>query len=218
MVDAHEAEFGKVDRSIFDGEFVVPPHLRNANFQRQSSIMFLGTMSRSRTFLTLTKDSGKGYHGSVPDLTRLGNNQTTKSLDFPKMRPSIAAIREHQPMHARSVSTSGTQFKGLHPSVMTVKSPQDPKALLHTTSFSIKRPSLVASKSNVSDKSRMSASSSRMSASSSMMNINEVPCEKVRPGWGPVRDSCSYLTEANAFTLPRPKISINPKRNGDSAA
>lgn len=199
MIDAHEAEFGNLaDRTIFDGEFVVPPHLRNANFQRQSSIMFLGTMSRSRTFLTL-KDSGKGYHGSVPDLTRLGSNQTTKSLDIPKVRPSIAAIREHPPIHARSVSTSGTQFKGVHPSVM--KSPQDQKTLLHSTSFSIKRPSLVAPDKN------------KMSASSSMMNINEIP----PPGWGPVRGSCSYLTEANSFTLPRPKISIHPKRNGDSA-
>lgn len=208
MIDAHEAEFGMVaDRTIFDGEFVVPPHLRNANFQRQSSIMFLGTMSRSRTFLTL-KDSGKGYHGSVPDLTRLGSNHTTKSLDIPKVRPSIAVIREHPPMHVRSVSTSGTQFKGVHPTLL--KSPPDPKILLHSTSFSIKRPSLVASKSNASDK-------SRLSASSSVMNINEIPLEKEAPGWGPVRGSCSYLTEANAFTLPRPKISIHPKRNGDSA-
>lgn len=213
MIDAHEAVFGKVaDRSIFDGEFVVPQHLRKANFQRQSSIMFLGTMSRSRTFLTLTKDSGK--YGSVPDLTRLGNNQTTKSLDMPKVRPSIAAIREHGPMHTRSVSTSGTQFKGIHPTVLTVKNSEDPKNLLHSTSFSIKRPTLVASKSTVSEKSRLS----RLSASSSMMNINEIPSDKAGPGWGPVRGSSSYLTEANAFTLPRPKISINPKRNGDSAA
>lgn len=214
MIDAHEAEFGEVDdRTIFEGEFVVPPHLRNANFQRQSSIMFLGTMSRSRTFLTL-KD--KGYHGSVPDLTRLGSNQTTKSLDFPKSRPSIAAIREHQTMHVRAASTCGAQLKGVHqtkPVLTTAKIPQDPKALLHSsTSFSIKRPSLVASKSNVSNK-------SRMSASSSVMNINEIAREKeVGPGWGPVRSSCSYLKEANAFTLPRPKISINSKRNGDSAA
>lgn len=215
MIDDHEAVYGKVaDRSIFDGDFVVPQHLRNANFQRQSLIMFLGTMPRSRTFLALTKDSGKGYHGSVPDLTRLGNSQTTKSLDTPKKRPSIAAIREQPPTHVRSISTSGTQFKGVHPTVLVVKSP--PQDLLHSTSFSIKRPSLVASKSNVSDKSRLS----RMSASSSMMNINEIPSDKDKttPGWGPVRGSCSVLTEANSFTLPRPKISINPKRNGDSAA
>lgn len=215
MIDDHEAMFGKVaDRTVFDGEFVVPQHLRKANFQRQSSIMFLGTMSRSRTFLTLSKE--KGYHGSVPDLTKLGGgNQTTKSLDItPKTRPSIAAIRENQPMHSRSVSTSGTQFKGAHPTVLEVKKKipdSDTKTLLHSTSFSIKRPSLVSSKSTVSENSRLS----RMSATS-MLNINEIQ-DKSNPGWGQVRGSCSYLTEVNAFTLPRPKISINPKRNGDSA-
>lgn len=71
MIDAHEDTFGPVpDRSIFDGEIVVPPHLRNmsATLGNRSSRL-LGSLNRSRTFLTLpTRNSP--MHGSTPDLSR----------------------------------------------------------------------------------------------------------------------------------------------------
>lgn len=85
MIDAFEQKHGPVeDRSIFDGEIVVPPHLRNVSLtnlraNRLHGSIF-GSLSRSRTFLNLTTPNARHtIHGSVPDLsynqfTYNGNN------------------------------------------------------------------------------------------------------------------------------------------------
>lgn len=81
MVDNYETKYGKVDdRSIFDGEIVVPPHLKNnplLNSSRHSARLhggLLGSLTRSRTFLNLSttnlSSSRDSIHGSVPDLSR----------------------------------------------------------------------------------------------------------------------------------------------------
>lgn len=76
MVDAYEQIHGPVDdRSIFDGEITVPPHLRNMLLinlrpnRLHSSL--LGSLSRSRTFLTLPTNSRHTFHGSVPNLSHI---------------------------------------------------------------------------------------------------------------------------------------------------
>lgn len=80
MIDAFEQKHGPVeDRSIFDGEIVVPPHLRNVSLtnlraNRLHGSIF-GSLSRSRTFLNLTTPNARHtIHGSVPDLS---HNQFT---------------------------------------------------------------------------------------------------------------------------------------------
>lgn len=81
MVDKYELKHGKVeDRSIFDGEIVVPVHLKNnplLNSSRYSTRLhggLLGSLTRSRTFLNLSTSnlstSRDSIHGSVPDLSR----------------------------------------------------------------------------------------------------------------------------------------------------
>lgn len=75
MVDDYERKHGQVeDRSIFDGEIVVPPHLRNMTHTLGSRPRLhgglLGNLSRSRTFLTLSSPSHENLHSSVPDLSR----------------------------------------------------------------------------------------------------------------------------------------------------
>lgn len=74
MVDAYERKHGIVeDRSIFDGEIVVPPHLRNMTLSSRPMRLhggLLGSLSRSRTFLTLPTNSRESLHSSVPDLSR----------------------------------------------------------------------------------------------------------------------------------------------------
>lgn len=72
MIDEYERKHGPVeDRAIFDGEIVVPPHLRNMSLisNRFNGSLF-GSLSRSRTFLNLTNNSRHTFHGSVPDLSR----------------------------------------------------------------------------------------------------------------------------------------------------
>lgn len=76
MVDDFERKHGQVeDRSIFDGEIVVPPHLRNMTHTLGSRPLrlhggLLGNLSRSRTFLSLSSNSRENLHSSVPDLSR----------------------------------------------------------------------------------------------------------------------------------------------------
>lgn len=78
MIDAFEQKHGPVaDRSIFDGEIVVPPHLRNLSLtsiraNRLHGSLF-GNATRSRTFLNLSQNERHTIHGSVPDLTRNSN-------------------------------------------------------------------------------------------------------------------------------------------------
>lgn len=74
MVDEYERKHGEVeDRSIFDGEIVVPPHLRNMTLGSRPLRLhggLLGNLSRSRTFLSLSSNSRENLHSSVPDLSR----------------------------------------------------------------------------------------------------------------------------------------------------
>lgn len=74
QVDDYEFKFGPCDRSEFDGEFFVPAEVRNrVNSMSKGSLRIHGgllTMSRSRTFLTLTTNSRSSIHSSTPDLSR----------------------------------------------------------------------------------------------------------------------------------------------------
>lgn len=74
MVDDYEKKYGPCDRSEFEGEFVVPPELRNRTNSLNMRALklhggFLG-LSKSRTFLTLPVRHKHNIHASVPDLSR----------------------------------------------------------------------------------------------------------------------------------------------------
>lgn len=75
MIDVYEQKHGPVeDRSEFDGEITVPPHLRNLSLtslraNRLHGSLF-GSLSRSRTFLNISQNARNTFHGSVPDLSR----------------------------------------------------------------------------------------------------------------------------------------------------
>lgn len=74
MIDDYERKYGPCDRTEFEGEFVVPPELRNkTNTLNMRALKlhggFLG-LSKSRTFLTLPVRHKQNIHASVPDLSR----------------------------------------------------------------------------------------------------------------------------------------------------
>lgn len=80
MIDAYEQKHGPVeDRSIFSGDIVVPPHLRNISLANARSNRLhgslLGSLSRSRTFLSLSSTPRQSFCGSVPDLSRNSLNE-----------------------------------------------------------------------------------------------------------------------------------------------
>uniref|UniRef100_A0A182PTK0 Protein kinase domain-containing protein n=1 Tax=Anopheles epiroticus TaxID=199890 RepID=A0A182PTK0_9DIPT len=87
MVDEYEDRWGPVDRREFEGDFTVPPELRNRTNSLNTLSLRLLNITRSRTFLTLPTMAnggvaGGGYggsgtgtnrnsiHSSVPDLSR----------------------------------------------------------------------------------------------------------------------------------------------------
>lgn len=75
MVDSYEEKHGPVDdRSEFDGDIVVPPHLRNISISSLRSSRahggLFGSLSRSRTFVNFSGNARHTFHGSVPDLAR----------------------------------------------------------------------------------------------------------------------------------------------------
>lgn len=75
MVDAYEMKHGNVeDRSEFDGEYVVPQHMRNSFALPRMHGGLLGSLSRSRTFLSIPNNHRNGIHSSVPDLSTSRNS------------------------------------------------------------------------------------------------------------------------------------------------
>lgn len=72
QVDDYERKYGRTNRRDFDGEFYVPPEVRNRVNNAKGSLRIHGgllTMTRSRTFLTLTSNRSS-IHSSTPDLSR----------------------------------------------------------------------------------------------------------------------------------------------------
>lgn len=116
MIDAYEQKHGPVDdRSIFDGEIIVPPHLRNLSLtslraHRLHGSLF-GSLSRSRTFLNIPQNARHTLHGSVPDLSRnhhftfSSSNSTNNSVDGDDDQ-SVANNDESEKNPRRMSSTS----------------------------------------------------------------------------------------------------------------
>lgn len=118
MVDEYELKYGPVDdRSIFDGEIIVPPHLKNQTINRSTRIHggLLGSLNRSRTFLNLPTNLNSReslIHGSVPDLSRsVPNTPNTNHKTQPdfSIQESVIVDGEESP---KVVSNLKLSFNG----------------------------------------------------------------------------------------------------------
>jgi hypothetical protein len=73
QLDDYECRYGLVDRTEFEGEFFVSQEIRNRVNASKGSLRIHGgllTISRSRTFLSLSNGSRSSIHSSTPDLSR----------------------------------------------------------------------------------------------------------------------------------------------------
>lgn len=73
QVDAYEEQWGPTDRRDFDGDFIVTAEIRNRINSAKGSLRIHGgllTISRSRTFLSLSNNNRSSIHSSTPDLSR----------------------------------------------------------------------------------------------------------------------------------------------------
>lgn len=113
MVDVYEIKNGPVDdRSIFDGEIIVPPHLKNTTIYTRSTRIhggLLGSLNRSRTFLNLPTNLNSReslIHGSVPDLSRsVPNTPNTNHKSHPDF--TIENIGEEKVVSNLKLSFNG---------------------------------------------------------------------------------------------------------------
>lgn len=124
MIDEHEKVYGPVpDRKMFEGEIVVPEHLRNTNLissYRSSRLAggFLGSLTRSRTFLTLsTPLSQNNFRGSAPDLSRSVPNtpHSRHKISMLGASSSVHSVIEESPKHKSPSSALGNNGRSLYP-------------------------------------------------------------------------------------------------------
>ncbi|ETN62420.1 polo kinase kinase [Anopheles darlingi] len=114
MVDEYEAAWGPVDRREFDGDFIVPPELRNRTNSLNTLSLRLLNITRSRTFLTLPVQNGgrSTIHGSVPDLSRSVPNTPNSGhkLSLASSYDSVLEENESEnyPPGTRSAGNGGT--------------------------------------------------------------------------------------------------------------
>jgi hypothetical protein len=130
LIDELEAKHGPVDRSEFDGEFVVPPEIRNRANSLNSRRLHGGLLniSRSRTFLTLPINNSRStIHGSVPDLSRSVPNtpNTNHKLSLASSYDSV--LEEVEPLEN---GTSPTKGSGGEKSVPKIKNPPPPPSAI----------------------------------------------------------------------------------------
>jgi hypothetical protein len=126
LIDELEEKHGPVDRSEFDGEFVVPPEIRNRANSLNSRRLHGGLLniSRSRTFLTLPINNSRStIHGSVPDLSRSVPNtpNTNHKLSLASSYDSV--LEEVEPGENGTSPTKGTGAEKVKPKVKNLPPP-----------------------------------------------------------------------------------------------
>lgn len=115
MIDAYEQKHGPVDdRSIFSGDIVVPPHLRNISLvnSRPNRLHggLLGSLSRSRTFLSLSSNPRQSFCGSVPDLSRTNGSSSSSSSS-----PYFSNIKSMHNVQPKIGGSPGGRSGSSHP-------------------------------------------------------------------------------------------------------
>ena len=136
MVDEYERKYGPVDRSEFDGEFVVPPELRNrSNTLNSRSLRLHGgllSISRSRTFLSLpvhNNSRNNSIHSSVPDLSRSMPNTPNSSHKLALATSYDSVLEENEdengengkPIVKYAFTTDGVNYRRKSEDILSTK-------------------------------------------------------------------------------------------------
>ncbi|XP_055692600.1 STE20-like serine/threonine-protein kinase isoform X1 [Lutzomyia longipalpis] len=114
MIDEYEKKHNVVtDRAEFDGDIVVPAHLRNNTLLNSRPMRLhggiLGSLTRSRTLLSLSHSSRDSMHGSVPDLSRSVPNTPHISHQKLSLANSVDSVLEESSTDGVVAATSGSQ-------------------------------------------------------------------------------------------------------------
>uniref|UniRef100_W4VR62 Putative catalytic domain of ste20-like kinase-like protein serine/threonine kinase n=1 Tax=Corethrella appendiculata TaxID=1370023 RepID=W4VR62_9DIPT len=129
MVDEYEKKYGPVDRREFDGEFIVPPEIRNrSNSLNTRSLRLHGgllNISRSRTFLTLPinqfNNRNNSMHGSVPDLSRSMPNTPNSGHKLTLASSYDSVLEENENENTDTSPTKSSQSNSSSATQSTIK-------------------------------------------------------------------------------------------------
>jgi hypothetical protein len=246
QVEAYENVYGLTDRREFDGEFFVPQEIRNRVNANKGSLRIHGgllTISRSRTFLSLSNGSRSSIHSSTPDLSRSVPNTpgSNHKLSLTSSYDSVLEENEGDEViivkkgKGKDKKTKGKHVQHIFSSNInsdTRRKSEDRLLESSCGSFS----SLIAVQKqqqqssdqafrliprvkqsvDVTETSKFSSSTSK-----SMAALNSEAI--VRTQWGRVRGSNSFATDLNisslsTYTIPRVSLSLHNKLNDSTTA
>lgn len=234
QVDEYESKYGCVDRSEFDGEFFVPPELRNrANSINSRSLRIHGgllTISRSRTFLSLSTNNRASIHNSTPDLSRSVPN-TPNSNHKLTLTSSYDSVLEEENEDVGGGCSRGINGKNhkkmIHTPVQHIfesgnnvplrRKSEDLLAENRSVSSKLaQKQQMIPRIKNIPNPKPVFDESNREStSSSSSVSLNSQTSVKNQVGWGNFRGSNSFQADLNinsfsTYTIPR--VTLNHQK------
>lgn len=237
QLDDYEQRYGPTDRTDFDGEFFVPVEIRNRiiNSSKGSLRIHGGllTISRSRTFLSLSSNNRSSIHNSTPDLSRSVPNTpgSNHKLSLTSSYDSVLEENEEDGMMVfKKASANDSKAKGKHVKQIFSNSSKDvtkrrkSEDLLESSQISSEVPSLIAVQKQQQHVRITSDHAYRLIprvkqpvneitenfniASQTSKSRNETGSDSSIPKWGNIRGSNSFATDMNisslsTYTIPR---------------
>ena len=124
QIDKHEQKWGPVDRSEFSSEFIVTAEARNrVSMQSSRSLRIhngLLSISRSRTFLSLSTNRNSNVHSSTPDLSRSVPNTPHQSHKLSLTSSCDSVLEENEDGATEGVVVIKGKNKKYHNSVQHI--------------------------------------------------------------------------------------------------
>lgn len=123
-IDRYENKWGPVDRSEFDGDFIVTAEARNRiSMQGSRSLRItngLLTISRSRTILSLSSNRKSNIHSSTPDLSRSVPNTPHQGHKLSLTSSCDSVLEENEEASGEGVVVIKGKNKKYHNSVQHI--------------------------------------------------------------------------------------------------
>lgn len=232
QLDDYELSYGPIDRTEFEGEFYVPVEIRNRINSSKGSLRIHGgllTISRSRTFLSLSSGNRSSIHNSTPDLSRSvpntpGSNHKlslTSSYDSvleENEEDGVVIVRKGMGKNHKSKSKHVQQIFGSS----NMQNRRKSEDLLESSRGSSNVSSLIAVQKQQHHVRQSSDQAYRLiprvkhSVNTSTSNSScDLDSEIIiKPKWGNVRGSNSFAADMNisslsTYTIPRVSLGHN---------
>lgn len=233
QVDEYERWYGRTDRSDFDGDFYVPTEVRNRINSAKGSLRIHGgllTISRSRTFLSLSNNSRSSIHSSTPDLSSRSVPNTPGSNHKISLTSSYDSVLEENEengamtVNKRKEKNKKKNGKSHHSSLHHIFSSNSEKTrrksedILEARSSNSNHSALLANNQQLIPRVKKSGFNENLVDRSNILStqqeaVNNSEADSNSPArWGNVRGSNSFagdlsISSLSTYTIPRVSLS-----------